>query len=94
MLPKLPVISPPPFSPLTLDRVEPDRVKPLLVPERVPPELVKLTPLFAKVAIGNDSRSSARKNSFLGNMLEPHLPTKRQTPVRGFYGSNTIGFLL
>jgi hypothetical protein len=58
------------LSPFTLVKVEPDSESPLLVPESVPPTLLKSTLLFAKVATGKDSSRSAIKNSLLEDILD------------------------
>src|SRR6185369_15628240 len=64
--PKLePVMSPPPLSPLTATRTDPDSESPLFVPLNVPPLLVKSTPLLAKAAIGSANAKTASKISFL-----------------------------
>ena len=68
-VPRFPVIKPPPFNPFTLVNVEPERERPLLVPERVPPTLPKSTLLFAKAAIGSASARTASRNNFLENIF-------------------------
>ncbi len=55
----LPVIRPPP-RPFTAIRVDPERVKPLLLPDSVPPLLVKST-LPAKAANGSARTRIVRK---------------------------------
>src|ERR1700722_4901963 len=59
-----PVISPPPFSPLTATNTDPLSESPLFVPDRVPPLLVKSTPLPAKTAVGRANAKTASKSIF------------------------------
>jgi hypothetical protein len=59
-----PVISPPP-RPFTAMSVDPVKVRPLLVPERVPPLLVKSTLVPAKAANGRARTRTPRKIIFL-----------------------------
>jgi len=68
--PRSPVTNPPPLNPITAIKVDPVRERPALVPERVPPLLLKSVSLLAKQRFGSikqDSNNAGNRN----------LPVKR-----------------
>ena len=67
IVPRLPVIRPP-LPPIAIS-VEPLRLRPALLPLRVPPELVKSTELLANAAIGSARASKANSRIALHNYL-------------------------
>ncbi len=66
--------------PFTAMRVEPVRVKPALVPARVPPLLLKSTLLLAKAAIGK-ARANTANNTIRLMGLPPRPLEPRSTPT-------------
>jgi hypothetical protein len=61
-LPKLPVTRPNPSKPLTAIKVEPLRLNPELLPERVPALFVKSTELLANTNVGSARAINSNQN--------------------------------
>jgi hypothetical protein len=68
-----------------LTKVEPDSVRPLALPESVPPTLV-MSMLLAKAANGRASARTASNTSFLTMKLLP----PRKVPIVGLRGKETF----
>jgi hypothetical protein len=71
-VPKSPVVNAPPPYPLTASRVDPERERPALVPDNVPPPLLKSVPLVAKDRLGND-RDDSNNNAGTRNLLDKRI---------------------
>src|SRR4029077_3264342 len=70
-VPRLPVTVPPPLSPLTAIKIDPERVSPAVVPESVPAPLLKSIVLLAdaRFVSAKHERRRAKVADFIEELL-------------------------
>src|ERR1700730_8912226 len=75
-VPRSPVIKPPPLYPSTAIRSDPVSERPALVPDKMPPLLLKSVPLVAKDELGSsmhDSANSAASRNLRDDLIASSL---------------------